>query len=523
MKTLLFVDDEPRILQGMQRQFHGMRHEWQMNFMESGRKALEFMAVTPVDVVVTDMMMPGMDGSQLLAEVRERFPNTVRLVLSGQSDLESVMKLVGPAHQYLSKPCDMDELRTAISRSFAISDLLLNEQLKRLTTRLSSLPSLPTLYLQLTEELRQENPSVEQISEIISRDVGMTSKIMQLVNSAFFGLPQTKANIKDAVNYLGMTTIRDLVLSLQVFGQFDQATIKEFSIEALSQHCCLTASLARKIASAEHCDANFGEQCFLAGLLHDVGQLILASSLPQQYALVIENARQKCLSIWETEQAEYGATHTEVGGYLLSLWGLPAPVVEAVLFHHRPGDCAQNGFSPAIAVHAANVFAHDLAVSHADWPGNQVDIAVTQQGLLHIAKLIEAKQRMVTGAAKMSVESGSFLFAVGLAHGTVHVKYQFPHWLAFPQPVNPFARQLRQHFQVARLGRYLGLEPSHLAGRSGRVFRGPPADHMPHRGINREPFGIIGVFVACQPAEDGLPHQRYHRVLRVLTRPPITQ
>jgi HD-like signal output (HDOD) protein len=382
MKTLLFVDDEPRILQGMQRQFHNMRLEWQMNFLGSGAKALEFMALTPVDVLVTDMMMPGMDGAQLLVEVRDRHPKTVRLVLSGHSDRESIMKLVGPAHQYLSKPCNTQELRTAISSSFALRDLLLNEDLKQLTTRLSSLPVLPTLYLELTDELGRKDPSVENISEIISQDVGMTSKIMQLVNSAFFGLPQPISGAKEAVHYLGMRTIRDLVLSLHVFGQFDQSSIRGFSIEALSQHCCQTAALARKIAAAEHCDANFQEECFLAGLLHDVGQLILASSLPKQYAGVIENARLKKLPIWEAEHAEYGVTHAEVGGYLLALWGLPVPVIEAVSFHHRPRECTHAGFSPTIPVHVANVFAHDLATSHADWPGNKVDLAcLTSLGL----------------------------------------------------------------------------------------------------------------------------------------------
>jgi HD-like signal output (HDOD) protein len=382
MKTLLFVDDEPRVLQGLQRQFYNMRLEWQMNFLESGARALEFMALTPVDVLVTDMMMPGMDGAQLLVEVRDRYPKTVRLVLSGHSDRESIMKLVGPAHQYLSKPCNTQELRTAIGSSFALRDLLLNEDLKQLTTRLSSLPALPTLYLQLTDELGKKDPSVENISKIISQDVGMTSKIMQLVNSAFFGLPQTISGVKEAVHYLGMTTIRDLVLSLQVFGQFDQASIKGFSIEALSQHCCQTAALARKIAAAEHCDTDFEEQCFLAGLLHDVGQLILASGLPKQYAEVIEKARLNNLPVWETEHAEYGVTHAEVGGYLLALWGLPVPVIEAVSFHHRPRECTHAGFSPTIPVHVANVFAHILATSHAQWPGNKVDIAcLTSLGL----------------------------------------------------------------------------------------------------------------------------------------------
>ncbi len=382
MKTLLFVDDEPRVLQGLQRQLHGMRTEWSMNFVENGNKALMFMAGTPVDVVVTDMMMPGMDGAQLLSEVMRRHPNTIRIVLSGQADRESVLRLVGPAHQYLSKPSDAEELRNAISRAFALRDLLGNEQLKQLANRTRSLPTLPALHAQLAEELRKEEPSMENVSDIISKDIAMTTKILQLVNSAFFGLSQQVTSPSEAVIYLGLSTIRALVLSLQVFSQFEQKSIQGFSIDALAQHCWMTGVVARRIAEIEHSDPKLDDQCFLAGLLHDVGQLILATGLPDQYARTLERARTEGQSLWEVEKLEFGATHAEVGAYLLALWGLPNPVIEAVALHHRPADATVGKFSPVIAVHVANVFVHDQTGTHPEWPGNQMDLAcLTKLGL----------------------------------------------------------------------------------------------------------------------------------------------
>jgi HD-like signal output (HDOD) protein len=374
MNHLLFVDDEIRVLQGLQRQLHGMRNEWQMNFVEGGKKALEFMAANPVDVIVTDMMMPGMDGAELLTEVMKRHPVVIRIVLSGHTDREAILRLVGPAHQYLSKPCNANELRGAIARAFAMRDLLANEQLKQLATSTKSLPALPALYFQLMEELKKEDSSVERISEIISKDLGMTSKILQLVNSAFFGLSQRIADIPEAVTYLGIATIRALVLSIQVFSQFDEKKIKGFSIETLSNHCWMTGSLARTIAKLEHGDEKTMDQCFLAGLLHDVGQLVLAAGMPDEYGRVIEIARSHEKSIWETELAQFGATHAEVGGYLLGLWGLPNPIVEAVTLHHRPAGSTVRGFSPVIVVHVANSFAHDLAHTHPDWPGNCIQM-----------------------------------------------------------------------------------------------------------------------------------------------------
>lgn len=357
MNQLLFVDDEPRILQALQRQLYGMRNEWNMHFAESGAKALELLQSTSVDVIVTDMMMAGMDGAQLLDEVMVRYPNTVRMVLSGHADRESVLRLVGPAHQYLSKPCDADELRDAINRAFALRDLLADQRLKQLAARLRALPVLPTLHMQLTDELRKEEPSLERVGEIIGQDLAMTAKILQLVNSAFFGLPQQLSGPADAVMYLGLSTIRALVLSLQVFSQFDQKSIPTFSIEGLTQHCCTTAAFARRISEVEHSGKKHEDQCFLAGMLHDVGKLVLAHGLPEEYSRVLETAAAENIPLQEAEIAQFGATHSEVGAYLLGLWGLPNPIVEAVALHHHPEQASGKGFSPLVAVHVANVLA----------------------------------------------------------------------------------------------------------------------------------------------------------------------
>jgi HD-like signal output (HDOD) protein/CheY-like chemotaxis protein len=374
MKNLLFVDDEPKVLQGLQRQLRPLRHEWEMNFIESGPQALTFMAAHPVDIVVSDMMMPLMDGSQLLSEIARRHPRTVRIILSGHAEREAVLRLVGPAHQYLSKPCDAEELRGAITRAFALRDLLGNERLKQLTTRIKHLPTLPALHNQLTDELRKDAPSMERIGEIISRDIGMAAKILQLVNSAFFGLARPINDTTEAVVYLGVTTVRSLALSVEIFSQYHPEACRSFSLDALAQHSWMTGALARRIGHLEKMEPKILEQCFLAGLLHDIGQLILACGLPEEYAEVIRRARDENRQVWQVEQEIFGATHADVGAYLLALWGLPNPIIEAVAMHHHPGQCLLPGFSPAIAVHVADVFMHEYHDIKTEIPAPQLDV-----------------------------------------------------------------------------------------------------------------------------------------------------
>jgi HD-like signal output (HDOD) protein/CheY-like chemotaxis protein len=373
MKTLLFVDDDPNVLQGLQRQLRPMRQEWNMNFAGGGAAALAFMAMHPVDIIISDMMMPGMDGSQLLSEVLKRHPQTVRIILSGHAEREALLRLVGPAHQYLSKPCNADELRLAIVRALALRDLLGNERLKQLATRIKNLPTLPALQGQLTEELRKDSPSTERIGEIIARDIGMTAKILQLVNSAFFGLAQPINNPLDAVIYLGLNTVRSLALSAGIFSQYDQKMCRAFSLDVLARHSWTTGVMARGVAQMQHQELRILEQCFLSGLLHDVGQLILASGLPEEYTEVIVRAGRESLPVWQVEREIFGASHADVGAYLLALWGLPNPIIEAVAKHHEPAQCVAPGFSPAIAVHAGDVFAHEFSAINTEVPPPQLD------------------------------------------------------------------------------------------------------------------------------------------------------
>jgi HD-like signal output (HDOD) protein len=373
MKTLLFVDDEPKVLQGLQRQLRSMRAEWEMYFLDGGQPALDFMATHPVDIIVSDMMMPGMDGSQLLTEVLKRHPQTVRIILSGHAEREAVLRLVGPAHQYLSKPCDADELRLAIARAFALRDLLGNERLKRLATRVKNLPTLPALQNQLTEELRKDSPAMERVAEIVARDIGMTAKILQLVNSAFFGLAQPISNPLDAVIYLGLNTVRSLALSVGIFSQYDEKTCRLFSLDVLARHSWTTGVLARGVAQMERQELKILDQCFLAGLLHDVGQLILAAGLHEEYTEVIARTGQQNLPVWQVELEFFGASHADVGAYLLALWGLPNPIIEAVAMHHEPARCAAPEFSPVIAVHVADVFAHEFSGINTEVPLPQLD------------------------------------------------------------------------------------------------------------------------------------------------------
>ena len=357
-KQILFVDDEIDLLQGLRRMLRGMRNVWSMSFASSGEEALNLMADIDIDVIVSDLQMPGMDGSELLRTIREQHPNCIRIVLSGQSNIETVMHLVGIAHQYLSKPCDTELLKSTIKRSCTLREAVTNKTIMNIIANIDTVPSLPSVYTELIEELQSENSSMVKIGNIVSRDVGMTAKILKLVNSSYFGLPRHVSSPTDATILLGVETITSLVLSAHVFSQFDLKKTKGLSIDSVIFHSLEIGRLANKIAVKEQINKSDRDHSLLGGLLHDCGKLILAANLSDDYISALEIMNSENIRFTEAENKVFGTTHAEVGGALLGIWGLPDPVVEAVTFHHTPELAIHNEFSPLMAVHVANCLFH---------------------------------------------------------------------------------------------------------------------------------------------------------------------
>jgi HD-like signal output (HDOD) protein/ActR/RegA family two-component response regulator len=355
MKRVLFVDDEPRQLERYREVFAERETGWELGFANGGQDALKRMFDAPYDVVVADLSMPEMDGMELLTLVMQRYPHAVRLIVCTPEEKEAGLRLVGTAHQDLPKPAAADELEATIERTVALRDLLDNGKLKGLVSQIQSLPSMPDLYLELLDELNHAEPSIETLGNIISRDPAMSVKLLQLVNSAFFGLPQRISHPSEAAMYVGTDTVRALVLSLQFFALFERVRIPEFSFDALWAHCFATGLAARRIARLERLEPEETNLAFTAGLLHDAGKLVLATGLPNQYQSALRHQKQQPSPAWAVEREVLGSSHAEVGAYLLGLWALPDSLVEALAWHHHPRESFRSGISPLLIVHVADV------------------------------------------------------------------------------------------------------------------------------------------------------------------------
>ncbi len=394
-RRILFVDDEPLVLQGLQRMLRAFRDEWEMLFVGSGAEALARLAERPVDVVVSDMRMPGMNGVELLQEVARLHPQTIRMILSGDAHPEHVLQCVNIAHQFLSKPCDVFTLRQALERVFALEKGLGDARLRGFIAGLSALPSIPSVYQELREKLASPEATVEAVADILQRDPAMTAKLLQLVNSASFGLGRPVTHPAQAAMLLGLETIKTLTLWLHVFGNAQRLNVPGFNLDEFSRHSLQIGQLARLLVREEGGSRAEQDTALAAGFLHDIGQLVLAVGDPGIFVQASHLAQKEGLQLWQAERQLRGFTHAEVGAYLLGLWGLPFDLVEAVAYHHEPRPCVVRGFTVVTALHAAVA----LHARHATQPVQGLDTEYLAAANLsgHVDSWLNVAAEAVTG------------------------------------------------------------------------------------------------------------------------------
>lgn len=353
-RRILFVDDEPRALESLQNLLRRQRRTWDLVFTPGADQALAALDLAPFDVVVTDVRLAGSDGTALLREVQRRQPACARIALSTHADPRTRQRALPVAHQLLAKPCDAEHLRVVIDRTCNLQALLSDETIRHTIGRLDTLPSVPQTYLALTEALEDPNVGLAELAAIVEQDPAMSAKVLQLVNSAFFGLPRRLSSIRHAVMYLGAVQLKGLALTAGVFAAADLLDLEDFSLQGLQRTSILTARLARRLLP----DAERAEAAFTAGIVHDIGRLVLALGLPSAYAGVHRAAAAIGRPIHHVETEVLGTSHAEIGAYLLGVWGLPYPIVEAVAHHHQPALVQEGPRDVLAAVHVADVLVH---------------------------------------------------------------------------------------------------------------------------------------------------------------------
>jgi HD-like signal output (HDOD) protein/ActR/RegA family two-component response regulator len=401
-RRILFVDDDELILRSVERVLRRPAAEsgWQLCFATDGDSALEEMTRAPVDVLLVDANMGKMSGATLLRKVQERDPAVVRILLSGHTGLDVLRTALPYAHQFLPKPCDGQLLRSTLESACGLRGLLARPEMRQLVGSSNELPSAPRTFIELSNALANPSASTRAVSEIIERDIGISARVLQLVSSAFYGLPRAVTSIGGAVAYLGVEVIKAIVLSVEVSRMFPLTqAIPDFSVDALQQHGMRVSQFAKRILGHEP----GGDVLLVAGLLQDTGQLVLASRAAPRFGIALSTSATRKQPLQEAEIDLFGASHAEIGAYLLGLWGLPQRVVNAVANHLEPQRTGHRVFDAAAALYVANLLVCDPDVpALEDVPPHTIALDLSFLRLVGVAHQLEEWRRLARafGGAK---------------------------------------------------------------------------------------------------------------------------
>lgn len=326
MKRILFVDDEQRILDGLRNTFRRNRKTWDMHFALGGEEACARLDAEHFDVVVSDMRMPKIDGLAVLNYAREARPDAARIVLSGYMDEQAALRTAAVAHQFLTKPCEPQRIEAAIERVCKLRDRVTDPRLRRLVVGTDVLPLWPRLSEQLTSVIDRADATIAEVVAVLAQDVGLSAKVLQMVNTSLFSSGSRVTTLEAAAEQLGIATLKSTVQAIEALAA---ATRSPTDLEISSHRDgYVAAHLARALLSSK------GDEAFIAGLLHDVGRVLIASALPEEHGRILRRVTEDGLPLSVAEMEAIGSTHAELGACLIDMWGLPFDTAEAVAQHH---------------------------------------------------------------------------------------------------------------------------------------------------------------------------------------------
>jgi len=350
VKRVLFVDRDTATVASLRRAFGNQDEPLETVFVDSGEQALTELAQQHFDAIVSDICMPQMDGAQLLAAVRERHPEVIRLCVGEADDDEAFLRAMPVTHQFLRKPCNPETVREVIERACSLAAILHDPATRQLISRLDALPATPHTYQQLSAAIARPTSHTHDISEIVSNDRALSVKTLQIVNSALFRRSAPITSIPAAITYVGMERLKSLALSACVFTAVEGSPRIYRLLSDLQDRSLRKARFAHSLLDGEH----GADEAFTAALLLDLGQAVLALGSPERFEAMMAEARERGLPWQEVEAKYFGASHPEVGACLLGLWGLPLELIEAVAHHHRPSVISHPQTRVLAAIHVAD-------------------------------------------------------------------------------------------------------------------------------------------------------------------------
>jgi HD-like signal output (HDOD) protein len=360
-KSILLAVADPQALVDITQ---ALGAEWEATSVACEADALAQFEERSFDAFVVDFNLGSPDASELLNQVLEKRPETTRFLFAYEADLALVAAKVQGTHQILPKPIEPASVKSRIENG--VSDSSSRQSETDVAKGPSDSPAIPPVYAEVLKALESPGVTNEQVGEIIAGDASLTSEVLRLTNSAYLGLPRNISDPVEAVESLGLEAVKALVMALQFLAEHSRLRPGYLSVDQIWQHSIKVGKIARDLMLFETKDRTLASQALTAGLLHDLGKVVLATNFDDLYGRVHSLARKQPVALWDIEKEMFGANHGEIGACLVGMWNMPSAIVEAAALHHDPPLGENQQLTPLAAVHIANVLERELGASEAD-------------------------------------------------------------------------------------------------------------------------------------------------------------
>lgn len=275
-------------------------------------------------------------------------------------------------------------------RREALNEILADGKVSRLASGVATLPAVPGTYVALSRAAADPNTGIDEITRIIESDPVISLRLLQLVNSAFFGMAQRTASIPKAVSIMGTNLLKSFVASAHMCNALELVPIRAFSMPIYQTYAFGLARLARRLAGARP----IADDAFTAGMMLGVGKIVFALQMPALFEQVLERVAETGEVQHRVERELLGTTHAEAGAFLLSTWGIPFPIVECVAFQFHPSEVGAGDCELLALVHAADALTGIITCGE---PEEQLDLGILERAGM-LAEL-PAWRRLVREAA----------------------------------------------------------------------------------------------------------------------------
>lgn len=330
---------------------------WSVNIADNTKDAVDFVRGNDIDVIICDDEVADSKGLDVISSCSHERPGVLSFLRKSNSPTkEESIALSEKKVFVLPENLEEEGIYSHISRRVLLKSLSENLNLLSVIRKMKKMPTIPQLYHQITRELRKEDGSIEFVAGLISKEPSMATRILKAVNSPAYVLGYEITEVVHALLFLGKEATQAQILADSVFNSYPNQSVAGLNLQEVWKHSINVSAIARRISMSIDSNKKSAEIACTAGVVHDLGKVLMATNLPDHYQQAVNYAKEERVPLVQAEEKVFGTNHAQVAASLMGLWSIPFRILNSVAYHHNPTGTMKKPPTSAMALYIADGF-----------------------------------------------------------------------------------------------------------------------------------------------------------------------